>query len=74
MAIPSISEEHILKAFQYIDKNGVPDQNKSTQYELVLQDGRKYPPKYVIGVAAKIATGREIKTDDYNSIEAKYYL
>ncbi len=74
MAIPSISEEHILKAFQYIDKNGVPDQNKSTQYELVLQDGRKYPPKYVIGVAAKIATGREIKTDDYNSIEAKNYL
>ncbi len=74
MAIPKISDENIQKAFKYIDANGVPGQNKSTKYELVLEDGRKYPPKYVIAVAANIATGKEIKTDDYNAVEAKNYF
>lgn len=74
MAIPKISEEHIQKAIQYIDENGVPDQNKSTKYELVLENGNKYPPKYVIAVAGKIATGKEIPFDSYNAVEAKGFF
>ena len=74
MAIPKISEEHIQKAIRYIDENGVPEQNRSTKYELVLEDGKKYPPKYVIAVAAKIATGEEINLDEYNAVEAKGYF
>ncbi len=75
MAIPKFSEEYIKKAIQFIDENGVPDQNKSTKYELVTEDGKKYPPKYVIAVAAKLATGKEdIKFDDYNAVEAKGYF
>jgi len=35
MAIPKIEEKSILAALKYIDENGVPDKNKSTQYELV---------------------------------------
>lgn len=54
---------------QYIDENGVPDQNKSIKYELVTDDGKKYPPKYVIAVAAKLATGNDIKFADYNAVE-----
>lgn len=42
MAIPKFSEEYIQKAIQYIDENGVPDQNRSTKYELVMEDGKKY--------------------------------
>ena len=74
MAIPKFSEEYIKKAIQFIDENGVPDQNKSTKYELVTEDGKKYPPKYVIAVAAKLATGKDIKFDDYNAVEAKGYF
>ncbi len=74
MAIPKFSEEYIQKAMQYIDKNGVPDQNKSTKYEIVTDDGKKYPPKYVIAIAAKLATGNDIKSDDYNAVEAKGYF
>lgn len=74
MAIPKLSEQNILDALKYIDEHGVPKKNKSTIYELVLNDGRKYPPKYVIAVAANIATGREIKTDSFNAIEAKNYF
>lgn len=74
MAIPKFSEEYIQKAMQYIDENGVPDQNKSTKYELVTDEGKKYPPKYVIAIAVKLATGNEVKSDDFNAVEAKGYF
>lgn len=74
MAIPKFSEEYIQKAISYIDENGVPDKNKSTNYELVLESGKKYPPKYVIAVANHLATGEDIKTDTFNAVEAKNYF
>lgn len=74
MAIPNIKEQDILKALEYIDKNGVPSQNQSTKYELVNDDGKKYPPKYVIAVAAHLATGVDISTDGFNAVEAKSFL
>lgn len=74
MAIPKITEQSIQDAIKYIDENGVPSKNQSTVYELVTSDGKKYPPKYVIAVAANIATGRDIKTDDFNAVEAKNYF
>lgn len=74
MAIPNIKEQDVLKALEYIDKNGVPTQNQSTKYELVTEDGKKYPPKYVIAVAAHLATGVDISTDGFNAVEAKSFL
>ena len=74
MAIPKFPEEFIQKAVQYIDENGVPDQNKSIKYELVMENGEKYPPKYVIAVAAKLATGKEVQPGDYNAVEAKGFF
>lgn len=74
MAIPKINKQNILSALKYIDENGVPSHNQSTKYELVIEEGKKYPPKYVIAVAMHLATGEEISADDFNAAEAKNYL
>lgn len=74
MAIPKISKQDIESALKYIDENGVPSQNQSARYELVSEDGKKYPPKYVVAVADHIANGTEINTDGFNAVEAKNYL
>ena len=74
MTIPKISKQDIADALKYIDEKGVPFHNQSTKYELVTEDGKKYPPKYVIAVAAHIATGEEVSTEGFNAVEAKFYL
>lgn len=74
MAIPKVKKQDIVAALKYIDKNGVPSQNQSTKYELVTEDGRKYPPKYVIAVAAHLANGVDITTYGFNAVEAKGFL
>lgn len=74
MAIPKIKQQNVIDALKYIDQNGVPSQNQSTQYDLISEDGKKYPPKYVIAVADHLANGNQITTDTYNAVEAKRYL
>ena len=74
MTIPKISKQDIADALKYIDEKGMPFHNQSTKYELVTEDGKKYPPKYVIAVAAHIATGEEVSTEGFNAVEAKFYL
>ena len=51
MAIPKFKKEYVVEALKYIDENGVPFHNQSTKYELVTDDGKRYPPKYVVAVA-----------------------
>lgn len=72
MAIPNINDADILKAIKYIEEKGVPNANKSTKHELVWEDGKKYPPKYVIAVADYLAHGTNTST--YNAQEAKKFL
>ncbi len=74
MAIPRITDQSIHKAIKYIDENGVPEKNKSTNYELIWENGNMYPPKYVIAVANHLETGEDIKTDAFNAVEAKNYF
>jgi len=74
MAIPKVKKQNIIDALKYIDGNGVPFHNQSTKYELVTEDGKKYPPKYVIAVAAHISGGADISTDGFNAVEAKNFL
>lgn len=74
MAIPKVKDQNIMDALRYIDENGVPFHNQSTKYELVTEDGKKYPPKYVIAVAAHLADGEEISTEGFNAVEAKSFL
>ena len=68
MAIPKIGEEDIAAAIKYIDEHGVPEKNKSTQYVLVTEDGKQYPPKYVIAVADHLANGADILTNGFNAV------
>lgn len=74
MAIPKIKKQDITKALKYIDEKGVPFHNQSTKYELVSEDGNRYPPKFVVAVAGHLANGTDISTEGFNAVEAKSYL
>jgi 5-methylcytosine-specific restriction protein B len=55
----SVTAEHVLAALAEIQAGGVPEGAESTKYDL-LHDGRRYPPKLVLSLAAKAATGVEL--------------
>lgn len=74
MAIPKINEKDILEALKYIDENGVPSYNQSVKYSLMTEDGKRYPPKYVVAVANHLANGVDISTESYNAVEAKNFF
>lgn len=74
MTISNLNKAHILSAINFIDENGVPNHNTSTKYELVAENGKKYPPKYVAAVADHLANGTDISTETFNSIEANNLL
>jgi hypothetical protein len=58
--IPSdIKREHILGALAEIDRTGVLAGRQSKKFA-ILHDGKKYPPKYVLSLAAKQATGVDL--------------
>jgi hypothetical protein len=59
-----IQKEHILSAIQEIDKDGVRKGRHSTTYDLIYND-KSYPPKYVLSLAARYATGKELNPDDF---------
>ncbi len=74
MAIPKLKKQNIIDALKFIDENGVPEHNMSVKYLLVSEDGKKYPPKYVVAVADHLVRGAEISTSGFNAVEAKSYL
>ena len=74
MAIPKFKKEYVIEALKYIDEHGVPSHNQSTKYELVTDDGKRYPPKYVVAVADHLANGTEISAEGFNAVAAKSYL
>ena len=74
MAIPKVEEKYIAEAITLIDKNGVPEYNTSTKYDLIWENGNKYPPKYVIAVAVYLQKGGDIDVTAFNSVEARNFL
>ena len=64
-AIPSLTRAHIEAAIARIDREGVPARRESTKFQLVV-DGRRYPPKYVISLAASHAIGRELRPHEFS--------
>lgn len=74
MSIPKLKKQDIVHALKFIDENGIPEHNTSVKYLLVLDNGKKYPPKYVVAVADHLAHGTDISTASFNSVEAKNYL
>ena len=64
--IPSeITAEDVYAAIAEVDKAGVPSGRDSTGYHLVYQ-GRRYPPKYLVSLAAKYAVGRHLLPGEFN--------
>ena len=75
MAIPKIKQQDIHKAFKYIDEYGVPSAHARTKYELISDEGKSYPPKYVVAVADYLANGGEKpSTKNFDAVEARRYL
>ena len=63
MPIPDdITREHVLQALADLDAGLDHAFSEPTKYELV-HDGKRYPPKAVIGIAAGHPTGRMLAPD-----------
>lgn len=60
----SITSEHIKTAIAHIRQHGIPSERASTGYDL-LHQGRLYPPKYVLSLASKFATGEELPAKEF---------
>ncbi len=68
-----LKHHHFLEAIREIDEQGIPASRASYRYDLILH-GKPYPPKYVISIATRIATGSEWTSEKFNAIEAKGYF
>jgi 5-methylcytosine-specific restriction protein B len=64
-----IKREHVLKALEEIDRNGVPPDARSTTYDLIERQHR-YPPKLVLSLASKHASGVEFDRSLFTGGEA----
>ena len=70
IAWDEVTEADVLRAVQEYDRLG-PEQFFSahgfaptTTYDLVL-DGRRYPPKAILGTAYEFATGQRLASDHF---------
>jgi hypothetical protein len=61
----TILKEHVLKAIDEIDRDGVPVGRASRKFLLKYGD-KTYPPKYVVARAAYYATGKELDPDAFS--------
>ena len=68
MTIPKLKKQDVIDALKFIDENGVPEHNTSVKYVLVSEDGKKYPPKYVVAVGGCTISGGPFKTS-YNVVK-----
>jgi 5-methylcytosine-specific restriction protein B len=60
-----IEQRHIIDALAEIDRTGVPTEREGTGYELV-HAGKTYPPKFVISIASKLATGAALDHSQFS--------
>ena len=52
MAIPYLDKQKVLDALKKIDHEGIPPKRQSTKYDLVTEEGNKYPVRYVVAIAS----------------------
>lgn len=62
MTLKDLRKQDIIKAADWIDKNGVPRRRWPTKYLVVIGD-KEYPPKYAISIAHIFARGHELSHD-----------
>jgi 5-methylcytosine-specific restriction protein A len=69
MGIPKgITKEHVLSALAAFDAGEPHEFGESTRYDLV-HNGRMYPPKAVVGIAAKFVVGQPLHPSDFSGGE-----
>ncbi len=59
-----IGREHVLKAIREVDQRGIPARRGATKFHLVF-NGRNYPPKYILALADRYATGKELRPSEF---------
>ncbi len=64
-----LTREHVLRAFADLDAGINHPFGASTGYELV-HDGKRYPPKAVIGLAYRHLTGQILRPEEFSGGEA----
>lgn len=69
----NITTDHIRKAISAISKSYIPPHRKGRSYQL-LDNGKIFPPKYVLSIANKYANGTELESSDFDAVEAKNFL
>lgn len=65
-----IKREHLLKAIKEIDETGIRKGRQSSKYDLIY-NGREYPPKLVISIAARFVSGIELDSKEFKSGDEK---
>jgi AAA domain (dynein-related subfamily) len=71
MAIPKeLAREHVETALRMLDEGIEHPFGASVDYDLVFR-GRTYPPKAVVGLASKVATGRLLTPDEFSGGESR---
>jgi hypothetical protein len=60
-----VTKNNIIEALKEIDKNGVPKKRQATKFNLYYE-GKSYPPKYVLSIATKIVSGKELEPAVFN--------
>jgi 5-methylcytosine-specific restriction enzyme A len=65
----NIKEEHIRQAIEKIDVDKIPPDNRSKKYDLLADNGKRYPPKVVLSVANEIATGLPLEVSKFSGGE-----
>lgn len=65
IATESILREHVVHALTEIDRDSYPTDARSSTYDLIQAD-RRYPPKYVLSLAAKHANGAVLPRQDFS--------
>jgi hypothetical protein len=60
-----IERQHIIDAINEIKSGNIPNTRNSTKYDLIFE-GRVYPPKYVLSVAGRFATGVVMDSSDFS--------
>jgi hypothetical protein len=66
---PGLAVEHVLKALAELDAGVAHPFGSPTGYELV-HDGKRHPPKAVVGLAFRHAMGRLLRPDEFSGGEA----
>jgi 5-methylcytosine-specific restriction protein A len=67
MAIPrNIAAAQVFQAITHLKTHGIPPGAQSTKYDLVDSEGNAWPPKAVLEIASRIATGQPLPRSDFS--------